>query len=311
MEAEIRQQPELLAGWADSYYQDASKHLSGKSFDMVLLAARGSSDNAALFGRYLVEVYLGIPVSLAAPSVFTRFGSHVRYPKCLTIGISQSGSAPDVAEVLAAVRRDGHSTLAITNTEGSRITSEAESALLLNVGTEKSVAATKTYSASLLAIYQTVRALGADLPDPKIFLPSESWNEDVRLSSSDSSGTIVRCNPSFSLGRGFGFSTSQEAALKLMECALIPCKAYSTADFEHGPKALAGYGSASIAFDGPLPDLAAQGCEIIQVPRADVPDSLQPIWQVLYGQWLALHCARARGLNPDRPQHIRKVTETL
>jgi len=309
MESEIRQQPDVLARGLDSYFTSLQNYLGGRKFDMVLLAARGSSDNAALFARYLIEVHLGIPVSLCAPSVLTRFGTRVRYSNCLAIGISQSGAAPDVAEVLAALRSEGHATLAITNTEGSRITKEAEHSVLLNAGPETSVAATKTYTASALALYEVVRALGADIQAPE--LPGDDWVEIAKAAASAASGTIVRSNPVFALGRGYGFSTAHESALKLMECALIPCKAYSTADFEHGPKALAGYQSAAISYDGPKPELSAQGCEIIATPKAPVADEMAPIWDVIYGQWLALHAARARGLNPDVPQHIQKVTQTL
>jgi glucosamine--fructose-6-phosphate aminotransferase (isomerizing) len=97
-----------------------------------------------------------------------------------------------------------------------------------------------------------------------------------------------------------------------MECALIPCKAYSSADFEHGPKALAGYGSAVISFGGDMPELAKQGCKIVVAPKVpdNIPEPLAPIWHVIFGQWLALTVARARGLNPDDPQHIQKVTQT-
>jgi glucosamine--fructose-6-phosphate aminotransferase (isomerizing) len=313
MEREIREQPEILSKGAEQYRQVLGPALRGRSFEMVLIAARGSSDNAALFGRYLIEVFLGIPAVLAAPSVLTRYHRKVRYSNCLAIGISQSGAAPDVAEVLASLREDGHTTLGITNTEGSRLTTESEVSLLLDAGEERSVAATKTYSASLLALYEVVRALGAGLPSPLGGLPTDDWMEATYQSASGRSGVIVRSQPSFSLGRGFNFSTAQEAALKLMECALIPCKAYSTADFEHGPKALAGYGSAVISFDGPMPKLAAQGTEVVEcpLPSSVVPDPLKPLSQVIFGQWLALLCARARGLDPDHPQHIRKVTETL
>lgn len=309
MEREIREQPEVLARGAEGYRRSLEP-LRGRSFEMVLLAARGSSDNAALLGRYLVEVFLGIPVVLAAPSVLTRFGRRVRYPNCLAIGISQSGAAPDVAEVLSALREDGHATLAITNTANSRITHEADHTLLLEAGPERSVAATKTYTASLLALYETVRALGAPLPDPVRAMPEAAWVDSSLEAAKANSGVIVRSQPVFSLGRGFGFSTAQEAALKLMECALIPCKAYSTADFEHGPKALAGHSSAVLSFDGPMPALEAQGTEIVEAPAASQEAPLCPISEVIYGQWMALQCARARGLDPDRPQHIRKVTET-
>jgi len=316
MEAEIRQQPEILARGAAEYYKSIREALAEREFDMVLLAARGSSDNAALYARYLIEIFVGIPAVLAAPSVITRYHRRVRYSRCLAIGISQSGAAPDVAEVISALREDGHATIGITNTAGSLLTKEAEHSILLGAGQEQSVAATKTYSASLLALHEIVRAIspssgGTSLVDPVSLLPDNDWVEVARHAAKVSSGPVVRCVPTFSLGRGFGFSTCQETALKLMECALIPCKAYSSADFEHGPKALAGPGSAAISFDGPMPDLAAQGCAIVEAPIATVPEPLRPIWEVIFGQWLALRAARARGLDPDKPQYIRKVTETL
>ncbi|MFZ4506683.1 MAG: SIS domain-containing protein [Fimbriimonas sp.] len=315
MESEIREQPGILAAQADSYLRAAQSALAGKSFDMILLAARGSSDNAALFARYLFEIHVGLPVSLAAPSVLTRYGTHVRYPNCLAIGISQSGQAPDVSEVLADLRNAGHATLAVTNTEGSRMTQEAESTVLLGAGLEKSVAATKTFTASLLAMYQIARALGASLPDPKPHLPADDWVETALAAAQEKSGPIVRCNPIFALGRGFGFSTAVESALKLMECALIPAKSYSSADFEHGPKALAGAGSAALVFDGDKPHLREHGCELVTPPssaeREAIPEEVTPIWDVMFGQSVALVAARARGLDPDQPRHLKKVTETL
>lgn len=309
MEAEIREQPEVLARGAEAYSEVLRAALDGKRFDMVLLAARGSSDNAALYARYLIEVYLGIPAILAAPSVLTRYHRRVRYENCLAIGISQSGAAPDVAEVICEAREAGHTTLAITNTAGSRLTQEAEFSLLLDAGQENSVAATKTYSASLLALYEAIRALGADLP--ALALPGEDWAEQTQRAAAETGGIVVRSQPAFALARGFNFGTAHETALKLMECALIPCKAYSTADFEHGPKALAGYGSAIVSYDGALPNLADQGAQVIPAPIPEVAEPLQPIWNAFFGQWIALTCARARALDPDKPQHLRKVTETM
>ncbi len=308
MEREILEQPHMLSANVDAYAKQAEEALAGKSFDMVLLVARGSSDNAALIARYWIEVAVGIPVCLAAPSVLTRFQRSIKYPKCLAIGISQSGAAPDVAEVLCELRRAGHTTLAITNTSGSRVTEEAEHAVLLEVGKELSVAATKTYTASLLALYQIARALQPSLPPP--LLPTQGWCEQARHHAASTSGIVVRSQPVFALGRGYSFGTAHETALKLMECALIPAKAYSSADFEHGPKALAGHGSAAISYDGDKPDLARQGCEILVAEKPDVPEQLAPLWEIFYGQWLALFAARARALNPDDPRHIQKVTET-
>lgn len=314
MEREVREQVDVLARGTESYWNTLQRAVRDRKIEMVLLAARGSSDNAALFARYLIEIHLGIPVTLAAPSVITRYGKKVRYRKALAVGISQSGAAPDVAEVLNAMRLDDHLTLAITNTPDSRISKEADFTVLLNAGQERSVAATKTYSSSLLALYQMVRAMGADqLPDPAKFLPTEAWLQQTSEAAEEARGPVIRLAPVFSLGRGYGFSTACEAALKLMECALIPCKAYSTADFEHGPKALAGHGSAAIAFETETQGLADQGCAIVNapVPPTEVPEELRPIWHIFFGQWLALHAARARGLNPDDPQHIQKVTKTL
>lgn len=310
MEAEIREQPGLFTQNAERYLDLLKSALDGKSFDMVLLAARGSSDNAALYARYLIEIHLRIPVSLAAPSVLTRFGSSVRYPKCLAVGISQSGAAPDVSEVIAAMRAEGHETLAVTNCADSRLSRAAAHTLLLETGDEKSVAATKTYTSSLLAMYQMVRALGGDLPSPAGSLPSPNWLEASLLAAQNALGPILRSQTIFTLGRGYGFCTAQESALKLMECALLACKSYSVADFEHGPRALAVHGSAAIIYGEPAGSLSDQGTLVVQAP-ATPNGPIGPMWDIFFGQWLALLAARARGLDPDVPQNIRKVTETL
>lgn len=307
MESEIREQPEVLAKNAPRYLEELTRSFDGKSFEMVLLAARGSSDNAAHYARYLIEVHLRIPVSLAAPSVLTRYATDMEYPRCLCVGISQSGEATDVSEVLAHLRGKGHATLAITNTAGSRLTREAEHSLLLNCGEETSVAATKTYTASLLALYQLVRSLGGVLPDPD--LPNESHVKACRDAAETAMGGLIRSNILFALARGYRFSSAFETALKLMECALLPCKAYSTADFAHGPRALAGHGTAAIAFGDPPEGLAESGCLVVQAPES-ADDTVQPMFDAVFGQWLALLTARARGLDPDNPRHLKKVTRT-
>lgn len=312
MEKEVREQPQVLATNAPRYFEELRSAVGGLKPSMALLAARGSSDNAALYARYLIEVHLGIPVSLAAPSVLTRFGVHVRYPRCLAVGISQSGAAPDVAEVLAAMRDAGHATLAITNTADSRLTQTAEHSLLLGVGEERSVAATKTYTASLLGLYQMVRALGGELPAPDSdSLPGDAWSERCRQAAEAGLGSMMRTQVHFALARGYSFCTAEETALKMMECALLSCKSYSTADFQHGPRALAGHGAAAIVYGEKMGDLEAQGALVVDAPQAPCPEPLRPIGEIFFGQWLALLAARARGLNPDKPEHIRKVTETL
>lgn len=311
MEAEIRSQAEILHAQAHTYYE-AAKPLAEADFDVVVLAARGSSDNAALYARYLIEIVLQKPVVLAAPSILTRYGKRVKYPKALAIGISQSGAAPDVSEVLEALREDGHTTLAITNTPGSWLTRAAEHTVLLNAGEEKSVAATKTYSASLLALYQVVRALDHSLNlAPPHQLPDDKWLAHTEAAAQSGFGLVTRSNPVFCLARGLSYATAMETALKLMECALIPGKGFSTADFQHGPKAIAGPGSCAIVYGEPAADFEKQGCALVEAPRPPVDEFLHPIWDIMFGQWLALFAARGRGLDSDKPQFLTKVTQTL
>ncbi|MHB8635015.1 MAG: SIS domain-containing protein [Fimbriimonadaceae bacterium] len=310
MDSEIRAQPRLLLANADDYYTSAFNALHGKRFDLAVLAARGSSDNAALFARYLIEIHLGIPVVLAAPSVFTRYGATVRYPNSLVIGISQSGAAPDVAEVLAVLGEQGLTTLGITNTLGSRLDRTAKHTLPLNVGVEQSVAATKTYTASLLALYQVVRALGGHLPDPKQALPGEAWLGLCDAVAADDAPRLAGATSVFPLARGYSYCSAMETALKLMECALIPAKAFSWADFQHGPTALAVEGSAAIAFGAVGEGLEERGCRVLRAPDSDGSEELRPVMDIFYGQFLALHAARNARFDPDKPPNLRKVTET-
>jgi glucosamine--fructose-6-phosphate aminotransferase (isomerizing) len=311
MEEELREQPTLLQqNWA--FYDDfATQSLQGKDFDLVLLVARGSSDNAALYARYLIEIYLGIPVVLAAPSVLTRYNKQVRYPKnTLAIGISQSGAAPDVSEVMGYMRESGHTTFAITNTPKSKITELAEFSLLLNLKKELAVAATKTYSASLLALYAVCRGLKADLECPQ--LPDDLWVQQCGTRARVDSTRLPECENLFTLARGIRFCSAEESALKLMECALLPCLSYSQADFEHGPKALASDNSAAIVYGEPPSNWRSQEFHYVQAPeRAGVPEAIQPIWDAIFAQWLALIAARQRDLDPDKPEGLLKVTKTL
>ena len=308
MQREMEEQPAVLAAGYPRY-REALRGLEGRRFSTVVLAARGSSDHAALYARYLLEIRLGIPVSLAAPSVVTRYGRTIRYPEnTLMVGISQSGAAPDVAELLTAARAAGVVTVGVTNTEGSRLATVTEHDVLLGAGPETSVAATKTYSTSLLAVRALVDALAESTDAPA--LPDDAWVGRARDAAAEVAGAVVRCTPLFALGRGYAYATANEQALKLMECALLSCKAYSTADFEHGPKALAGAGSAAIAFGGSHEGLAEQGCEILVAPESGAPEEDRPFWDAIFAQWIALHAARARGLDPDVPRHLKKVTET-
>lgn len=311
MASEIGEQATVLRAKAEAYLGTAKAALGGKRFDLAVLAARGSSDNAALFARYLFEIHLGIPVVLAAPSVFTRYNAEVRYPNSLVIGISQSGAAPDVAEVLSVLGARGLTTLAITNTESSRLATTAQHTMLLDVGPERSVAATKTYTASLLALYQIARAMGADLSEPKPFLPDRAWIEHCEGLARTHASALVAAQNVFVLARGYSYASAMEAAIKLMECALIPAKGFSWADFQHGPTALAIAGSGVVTFGNVGEGLEARGCTLLRSPDPAGPEELRPLREIVYGQFLALYAARLRYLDPDAPPNLHKVTETV
>lgn len=307
LEREIGEQPEVLRQNAERYREEFEQSFGGRSFSMVLLAARGSSDHAALYARYLIEAHLGVPVSLAAPSVWTQLGGAVKYPVgTLAVGISQSGAAPDVSEVIEALRAQGHTTVAITNRAESRLAQSANTCLLLQAGAERAVAATKTYTASLLALAQLVAVLGGMLP--RMRLPDEAWEERCREAAHLAAPKLLDATHLFSLGRAYSFSTACEVALKLIECCRLPCKPYSTADFEHGPKALAGPGSAALLFGGAAPTLPT-GCTAISAPAYGT-DEWTPLGEAIFGQWLALATARALGLDADRPRNLSKITYT-
>jgi len=304
MESEIGEQPSLLARNAQRYFEELSEWIQPSEYQLVTLAARGSSDNAALYLRYLIEVNWKIPAMLIAPSVLTKFHSRVRYPRSLCVGISQSGAAPDVAAVLQTMRDAGHATLAIVNTADSLCAASAEHALDLGVGEERSVAATKTYTASLLACYQLARC-GAELEPPK--LPDERFLELCQSSALAWAPTVSNAGVVFALGRGYSFCSAHECALKLMECALVSCKAYSSADFQHGPKALLADDSVLILFG----DVAGEGFGRRCIEALGSGEVWGPIWDAIFAQRLALEIARLRGLDPDAPAHLSKVTKTL
>lgn len=301
MASEIREIPEALRC---AHY---SVTLPGP-FKQVLLAARGSSDHAALYARYLIEARLRLPVALAAPWIVTRKGGAV-YEDCLTVGISQSGAGPDVLAVIEAMRRAGHVTVGITNDASSPLASLAQTCVPLGVGPERSVAATKTYTSSLLALYELVHSLDDSLPSPFGLLPDDAWVESCYLSAQADAEILVHGDPIVALGRGYAYATAREAALKLIECGRIPCQAFSSADFEHGPKALVTGDAVAVAFSG---ERIAEGTTLFPPPTpSEIPEELIPIWHSIYAQWLAYWAARYRDLDPDSPPHLAKVTKTF
>ena len=312
-----------------------------RDIDTVVIAARGTSDHAAIYAQYVFGVRNRIAVALAAPSIVSLYGVELRFERSLVIGISQSGASPDIVGVVAAARRQGASTVAITNEPGSPLGLAAEHILELRAGPELAVAATKTYTTSLLAIARLSAALAGDDGEPagaEIRAIPEAIEralevEDEVASIAREMAVTDRC---VVLGRGYEYATAREWALKLKELAQVFADPYSAADFRHGPLALVEPGVPILAVlpEGPaaaglaelvaglrrdqaadvlvLSDSAALrslGTRSVALP-AGVPEWLRPIVSIVPAQLFAYDLTRARGLDPEIPRNLQKVTRT-
>ncbi|HEU4492660.1 MAG TPA: SIS domain-containing protein [Rubrobacteraceae bacterium] len=335
---EIHEQPEVLARVLDEGWTEvlaAARSLRERGFRFVMLAARGTSDNAALYAKYLFEVLLGVPTALASPSAFTLYGSEMKLDDVLMIGISQSGESRDVLETVRRSRELGASTLSVTNGEASALAQVADHHLFLRAGVEESVAATKTYTASLLVLYLLVEALrgqqtpgaGArELPAAAREVLGTGWEGTERYRYADH--LVVT-------SRGYNFATAQEAALKLMETTYVVAEAFSAADLRHGPIAMIGQDFPVIAIVPPgrvregmgalVESLRERGAEVavicedgalarhagvsFEVP-CSCPEELSPVLYALPPQILAHDLARLKQIDPDAPRGLSKVTET-
>ena len=350
--AEIAEQPQvaarLLGAGRDAIEAIAGRlapRLRDRDLDNVVIAARGSSDHAAIYAQYLFGAWLRLPVALATPSLLSIYGVEPRLDRSLVIGISQSGRSPDIVGVIAAARRQGAATVALTNDPGSDLARAAGDAIDLGAGPELAVAATKTYTAELLAIALLVTALarGEETPaiDPEPQLAGLPDGIAAALRSEPAAEAVARHladggrDRLIVVGRGYEYATARELALKLKELARVAADPYSAADFLHGPLALAepGHpilvvapsGAASADVDELLARLGELGVERIVVSDRDdavglgpvgirlptgVADWLMPIVSIVPGQLLARHLALARGIDPEQPRWIGKVTLT-
>lgn len=338
---EIAEQPAVLARFASREVprvEAIARTLRDSDITHVVIAARGTSDNAATYGRYLLESFLGWPVSLAAPSLYTLYRRPPRLTQALVVGISQSGAAADVTEVVAEGRRQGATTLAITNVPDSPLAKAAQHVICCQAGPERSIAATKTYTSQLYALGWLVATVRDDASLRKALLAlPERMAEAVEAAETcapqvDAYAAMERCAV---VGRGYNYATAFEVALKLKELTYITAEPYSSADFRHGPIAMVdeGFPVLLVAPTGMvLPDLqdlalglrARRALLVVfsddtaMLELADlglalpggVPEWLTPVVAVVPGQVFARCLALAKGLDPDRPRGLRKVTVT-
>ena len=341
MLAEIAEQPAALEQTIRREGRRIARftaRLRERGVRLVVLVARGSSDNAALFGRYLIEVTTGIPVSLAAPSVHTLYRAKLDLRDALVVGVSQSGEGADVNVVLESARRAGATTLAITNERGSSMTEVADETFHIHAGRERSVAATKTYTGQLMVFYMLARGLGwrgraADLERIPALAERALETRPAVEEAVERYAFMERC---VVVGRGLNYANAYELAIKLMETCYVVAERFSSADFLHGPIAIVERHFPVFLFAPPGPTmkgsrellgkLAALGAETVVVSseraalRAAtrglaVPDRveevLSPIPYIIPAQLFAALLARTKGLDPDRPRSLAKVTRTL
>jgi len=340
---EVRQQPAALERTLSEERKNVEafrRVMENRRPRLIVLVARGTSDNAALFGRYLLEITTGIPVSLAAPSITTVYGAEVDYRDALVVAISQSGESTDTNLVLERARARGALTLGITNESASSLARLAEHVFLVHAGREKSVAATKTYTGQMLSLYLLAHALGGGVAMSALERLPASVESVLRLEPEVAalSERYRFMHYAAVVGRGFNYANAFEFSLKLMETCYVVAERFSSADFLHGPIALIEPSFPVFAFAPPGPtwksmdqtlaklqdlkaeivaitdpgnsEIAARATRLIRLPE-EVEEVLTPIPYIVPGQLFAACLAAQKGFDPDQPRTIGKVTKTL
>jgi len=305
----------------------------------TMFLARGSSDNAAVFGRYLVELRSGRPAGLMAPSLYTRYHAQVDWSGFLVVALSQSGATPEIVNTCADLRAAGATVIGLTNLPGSPMAGVVDRELLAEAGPERAVPATKTVTAQLALLVTVTSALTAArsqagpgagpaagpaageagelaaLPDAVaavLYDPAPARELAARWQKLDR--LVVA-------GRGLAYAAALETALKIKETTGILAEGISTADLLHGPIATVYAGAPVLLIQGGGPAdtdladlrdlLAARGAEQAELPLpSGLPETAQVITAVVRGQQLARELALARGADPDAPAHLSKVTAT-
>ncbi len=343
MAADIAEQPSGYARLLDGEHATAiatvAAEVAARRPRHVVFVGRGTSDHAALYGAYLTEIRLGLPVASASPSAITLYGARPDFTDALVIGVSQSGGSPDLTEVLRVARANGGLTLAVTNNPDSPLAEVAELSVDVAAGYERAVAATKTYTAELLALLLLIEGVraGGELPaDERAALEKlPQLAEDV-LTGDGTAALAQRyrfASRMVTTGRGYAYPTARETALKLMETSYLPALSFSGADLLHGPLAMTdpdvpvlavvGSGPGGDAMSEVVTRLAERRADVVTVGATDIPGASgrlavpgvderhSPLLDILPLQKLALELALARGEDPDAPRGLKKVTTTL
>ncbi|HEX8708669.1 MAG TPA: SIS domain-containing protein [Pyrinomonadaceae bacterium] len=338
---EIAEQPEALAR---TIHEERGKverlgaFLKGRDLDLIVLVARGSSDNAALFGRYLLEITTGIPVSLAAPSVHTVYGAKLNLKRALVVGVSQSGEGEDINRVLDNARDGGAYTVGITNEPQSTMSGIVDETLLMHGGRERSVAATKTYTGQMMLFYMLAAALSpsAAIASYQAIPAYAARALELQPQLRELVERYVFMENCVVVGRGLIYGNAYELALKLMETCYVVAERFSSADFLHGPLAMVERHFPVLLFAPPgamldgvkvllnrLRELradtlaitsdreAASACSRAIIMPDEIGEFLAPVPYIIPGQLFAALLAEAKGLDPDAPRSLSKVTRTL
>lgn len=341
LQKEIYQQPDTIRNLIDSArepVQQLARAIQSANIDYVMLAARGTSDNAGIYAKYVLGAKNGLPVSLATPSLYSVYKQPPRLGNALVLGISQSGRSPDIVSVLAEARRQGAMTAVITNAPDSLLAREGDIVIDLMAGEELAVAATKTYTAELAAI----ALLSALLSDGDDQLDTLDQIPDAIAATLEMNSVIADVAPRYRymescvvIGRGYNYATAFEMALKMKELTYSVVQPYSSADFLHGPLALIEPGfpvvviapkgkldlemrsfvgelkkhSAEIIAISDVPEILGMSTIQLPLPRS-VPEWLSPLTTIIPGQLLSLHLAQTRGYDVDSPRSLSKITET-
>jgi glutamine---fructose-6-phosphate transaminase (isomerizing) len=340
---EIAEQPKALESTLRGERKRAerlSRTFKKSSPPLILLVARGSSDNAAQFARYLLEVTTGIPVSLAAPSVHTLYRTRMRLHGALAIGISQSGESTDINIAMENAKRCGATTIGITNSADSALARICDDTFLTHAGRERSVAATKTYTAQMMVLYLLAAAVGGFSRDWTTSLERiPGWASRALELQATVRELVERyrfMRQCAVVARGLNYCNAFEMAIKLMETCYVVAERFSSADFLHGPIAMVEGGFPVILFAAPgkvypgmlqlvrrLSMLKAETVVIsseekilkaatraLRIPDP-VPDLFSPIPYIIPGQIFAAMLAETKGLSPDKPRSLSKITQTV